>query len=111
MNLLVALGLTLKIEGTIAAVWFRSRSVVIPVLLVSMVTNPPLNVLVSFIGPRLILRGIFIPAQIVLELIVVIVEAVLLHMMLDWNGNRSFCVSFVLNAASYLTGLVLSAII
>ena len=106
-----ALLLTLAVEGLIAAVWFRDGKVIWAVLLCSVVTNPLVNGLYALLVRFLPGAGWQLALQLVLEAAVVAAEALLLRAMLGWEMKKALIVSFVLNAASYLAGLLLQTLL
>lgn len=77
----------------------RSRRVLASSVVVNVLTNIPLNLYVNYVSNSLlaILCG---------ELVVVLVEALWYYLFLG-NLSRSFVYSFLCNAISFLTGLLI----
>ncbi|MBO5197021.1 MAG: hypothetical protein J6B85_00660 [Lachnospiraceae bacterium] len=106
MNLLIVpLVLTAAIECLIGGVLFRNRRTIYGIFLCNLLTNPVMNVLLYFITKELGWVGYLLGFP-VLELLVVIVEAVVLRYLLDFPGWKAALVSFGLNAVTCAVTLV-----
>ena len=104
----LALGLTLAFELTVAAMWWRKWNAIIPVLLVNVLTNPPLNVIMSQI---MLSRGgrdaLYWCVLAVAEVSVVFVEGFLLSKMLHVGHKKALLFALAANAVSYFSGVLL----
>ena len=104
----VSLGLTLLLEIGIAfLLGLRRKKEVLLVILVNILTNPP-TVLLYWLYRRYC-EGASMPVQIVLELVVVIVEAWIYHSFAkeeNWRIKRPILLAVVSNVVSWGTGLV-----
>ena len=107
----LALGLTLAFELTVAAVWWRKWNAIIPVLLVNVLTNPPLNVIMSQIlisrGGR---DGLYWCVLAVAEVSVVLIEGFLLSKLLRVGHKKALLFALVANAVSYFSGVLLDVV-
>ena len=109
--LLTTLVLTIAIEVPVAAaLGLRTKSALLAVALINLITNPVLNysgdLLANFVDwgkSPLTALAVLVPA----ELLVVFVEWRMLVWVLDRSSRRLFGVSFAMNTASALAGLVL----
>ncbi|HNT75318.1 MAG TPA: hypothetical protein PKH77_09885 [Anaerolineae bacterium] len=103
---LLALGLTLLIEGGVAyLLGFRSRREVLIVALVSLLTHPLLNYLLlilSYLGVSVTLGLITL-----LEIPVVVAEGYLLAYASGNPPRQCFITSLLMNGASFLVGVLL----
>ena len=103
----VALALTIALEGVMAFIMgVRNIRGQITILLVNIITNPALNCLLLIlslsISPKMNYYAI-IP----LEIIIVFVEGLIYKKMLKTKLN-SFLFSLILNAFSFVVGLIIS---
>ena len=107
----LALGLTLVFELTVATVWWRRWSTLIPVLLVNVLTNPPLNVIMSQIlisrGGR---DGLYWCVLAMAEVSVVLIEGFLLSKLLRVGHKKAFLFALTANAISYFSGVLLDVV-
>lgn len=107
----LALGLTLAFELTVAAVWWRRCNALVPVLLVNVLTNPPLNVIMSQVmlsrGGRDVLYWCVLATA---EVSVVFIEGFLLAGMLRVGRKKALLFALVANAVSYFSGVLLDAV-
>ena len=107
----LALGLTLAFELAVAAVWWRKWSALIPVALVNVLTNPPLNVIMSQImlarGGRDALYWCILAAA---EVSVVLVEGFLLSKLMCVGRKKALLFAFVANVVSYFSGVLLDVV-
>lgn len=102
-----ALLLTLAIEvGVVLLLGFRDRRFILVVALASVVTNPPLNLVVASYR-QFIHAEVPIVVMLVLEGIVILVEGFILVKVFPRYSWRSMLVlSFVMNATSFGLGMV-----
>ena len=109
-KLILALILTIILEVLIAISFnYRKKSELLTIVLINVITNPLLNYLLlvnSYFN--LVSMNIFI--LIFLEVIVVIVEWMLLRYALRQNPKKLLILSVVMNATSFLVGLLLFGI-
>ena len=107
----LALGLTLAFELTVAAVWWRRWDAMLSVLLVNVLTNPPLNVIMSQImlsrGGRDALYWCVLAAA---EVSVVFIEGFLLSRLLRVGHKKALLFALAANAISYFSGVLLDAV-
>lgn len=110
MQLLSSYLITLLLEGALALVWgLRRRRDWLVLLLVNTATNPPV-VLCAF-GLRLLLSsGVARWPLLVLELLVLLLEG-FFYQKTGTAGKRPWLFSVCANAASFLGGLAVSAVI
>jgi len=104
----ISLGLTLLIEMSLAVIFrVRSKRGLTVVLLANVLTNPAAVCLCMVLGP--FLGGWYLPFQLLVEAAVVLAEGnVYRQFREDLNAAlKPFPLSFVLNACSYGTGLIL----
>ena len=108
ISLLTAFALTAAIEGAIVFALFRKPLYVYYSLLWNLLTNPAMN-LCLILAVYYLGRAAYLPAAIVGEICVVVVEAVVIRLLLDLPLKKTFLLSLILNAASLLLGLALGA--
>ena len=102
-----ALLLTIVIEGIIAWLFgLRSNREILTVLLINVITNPLLNYLIAVNGYFHLISQITV-LILCLEMSVVLVEWRLLVWVLRQNAKKMLMLSFVMNACSYLAGLLI----
>jgi hypothetical protein len=105
-SLLATLALTLVVELAVAAaLGLRTRRALLAVACVNLITNPPLNLLLTLVSwwrP-----WAYAPALIALEIVVVIVEWRLLLWALGGDARRMLLVAAAMNAASLALGFLL----
>ncbi len=107
INYFIALVLTLVIEVTVGLLFgYRSKSAVLAIIGVNLVTHPILNLLI-----RLNARNQYmlsqVPLILFLELVVVFVEWGLLCLALGGKRGWLFLLSATMNSASFFIGVVL----
>ena len=106
--LLYAFALTVLIECGLALL-FRSRQLVYAVFLCNLLTNPLLNLLMmlyyNYIG-----RQYYWAVVAVLEVCVVIAEALLLRAMMRYTVRRSLALSLLFNGCSFAAGLIIAVV-
>lgn len=107
-----ALVLTILIEvGVVLLLGFRGRRFILVVALASVVTNPPLNLMVAFYR-QFIHAEVPVVVMLVLEGIVILIEGFILVKVFPRYAWRSMLlVSFVMNAASFGLGMVFESLI
>jgi len=103
---LLAFMLTVLIECTIMFLVFKSKQFAYYIFLCNLLTNPALNLITVEIGN---LFGAFWyrVALLILELIVVIIEAYIIHNLCGLKAKKSISISFILNSASFCCGLII----
>lgn len=103
INLLYALLLTIIAEGLVLLLVTRKKSWVLQSVYCNLVTNPSLNLLLLFVRPHI---GSAAETALiaVLELAVVISEALLYRAMAGERLRKCLLLSLAANAASYLSG-------
>lgn len=105
-HLLFNLAATLLVEGAIVALWFRRRDYVYYSALCNLLTNPALH-LALMAAVRLAGMAYYTTSLIALEALVVLIEAWVLKRLCGFSLAKALLVSCVVNAASFLTGLLL----
>jgi hypothetical protein len=107
LNLLYALALTLIIEGAAAFLMgYRGKRFYSILILMNIMTNPAINYILTLfflIGPQ----GMYHFAEVFLEAVVVLVEWRILSYVFPGKAGKMLRLSLVLNASSYLSGLLL----
>lgn len=109
--MLLCLFFTLLIELLFAFILkLRNKRDYLNIILVNIITNPILVISTYIIG---VLYGNSIKdsTTYILEILVVIVEGFIYKKFLDYKKIDGYFLSFILNACSYLIGLVISSII
>lgn len=106
LRLLLALALTVAVEGLLMLVLTHSRRFAYYSLLCNMLTNPPLNLTVLLLAPY-ISGGAYVFAVAALELAVVAVEGAVLRRLTRWPARRAYGVALLLNAVSFAFGLMI----
>lgn len=105
-HVLFNLAATLLVEGVIVALWFRRRDYVYYSALCNLLTNPALNLalvcVVRFAG-----LTYYAAALIALEALAVLIEAWVFKRLCDFSPAKAALVSCAVNAASFLTGLMI----
>lgn len=108
--LFIALGLTEAVECPAAALIFKKRDAVWAVFLANMLTNPLINIEMTFVARSI---GARTPAYwailVASELSVAVAEAILLSVMLKITKKKALVFSLAANTLSYLTGALLEA--
>jgi hypothetical protein len=107
---LLAFLLTVFIECTITFLMFKSKQFVYYIFLCNLLTNPALNLITLEVD---LFFGVlwYKLALIILELVVVIVEARVIHSLCEFTVKRAILVSFVLNSVSFSFGLIICSLI
>jgi hypothetical protein len=113
MRLALALALTIAVEVPVAALLgLRSRRAVAAVALVSVVTNPPLNLALFALALTASAfaenPAAYWPTVALLETLAVLAEWRLLLWVLGGESRRMLGVSVAMNVVSFGTGLALS---
>jgi hypothetical protein len=104
---LLTLLLTLLIELSVAYIFgYREKRKLIIFLLVNIVTHPLLSYFL-WINSTLLIIPINYFSIIILEIAVVLVESLLLHFGLKDRCLKMFKVSLLMNAASFVLGLLI----
>ncbi len=103
---LLAFILTEFIECTSMFLIFKSKRFVYYVFLCNLLTNPAVNLIALGVGH--ILGGFWYKLSImILEIIVVIIEAYIIHLLCGFKAKKSVLISTVLNSLSYCSGLLI----
>lgn len=104
--LLPPLLITIAVECSLVFIFFKKPKYSYYVLLLNILTNPLLNFIMliyySYMG-----MVYYYVLLYTLEVVVVITEGILFSKMTDIKLWKSLLVSFALNAASYLSGLII----
>lgn len=102
----VNLLLTSFIEGIIIYLLYRKKDFVYYSLLCNMLTNPAMNLLLFF-AIKILGYGYYYLSLIVLEIIVVLVEAFIYRLLGNLKTSKSLMLSALLNLTSFLFGLLM----
>lgn len=103
--LLLPLAATVAVEGLLALLLFRQWRLVYYTFLCNLLTNPAVNLLL-ILAMNAWGREVYTPLVVVLELVALMVEAAVYNYLTEFGGKKCFLLSLLLNAASYLTGLI-----
>ena len=113
-----ALILTILIEGITIYLIKKDRKYVGYSVLVNLITNPAVNLIIFrvnhdyWLWRRWFFRGeMTAPYIIVMELLVVVIEAVCYRAMTGESMTKSLKLSFILNLTSYVIGIILNAVL
>ncbi|MBQ7703211.1 MAG: hypothetical protein IJT40_02430 [Firmicutes bacterium] len=113
-----ALLLTILIEGVAIYLIKKDKRYVGYSVLVNLITNPAVNLVIFrvnhdfWLWRRWFFRGeMTAPYIIVMEIIVVVIEAVCYRAMTGESMTKSLKLSFILNLISYVLGLVLNSLL
>ncbi len=101
-QIIAPLLLTIGIEGCIFALLTRSFSGQGALLACNLITNPLLNLALVLAGSAL-----YMPVFVVGECLVFVLEGILLSCLLRKSKKSAFLLSFCVNAASLLFGMLL----
>ena len=108
--LLVNLLVTVLVEGIAILVIFRNWKFVYYSFLSNLLTNPALNLIMivigGFLGPEY-----YYVLLIILELLVVLIEACIYKALCDFSFTKSLLVSLLANVLSFCTGLIVLAVL
>jgi len=109
-NYLLAFLLTIVIEGGVVLLMgFRTRRHMLALLMVNLITHPALNYVL------LVLHNLGVERTtglvLALEGVVVIVEGLLFIYMFEQPKGKLFLTAFLMNAASYLIGLLIFSLL
>lgn len=104
LTLILALLLTLVIEVPIGSLMIRSKSAVIPLILINILTNPALNALLMILFTLTVSYTAYWITMVIGEIAVFIGEGFLIRALCDIPIKRAFIISTVINAASFLLG-------
>jgi len=97
---------TILIEGAAIFLWFRKREFVYYSFLCNLSTSPALNLLL-LVATKTLGPASYVPALIVLELAVVIVEAHIYKILGNLKTPAALMLSASLNLSSFLFGLLI----
>ena len=98
--------MTITVEGIIILLKYRRRDYVYYSLLCNVITNPMLNLLLYLLLWQLG-SEIYLPALVILEIIVVVVEANIYKVICNFSRKEAYKLSIILNLSSYLIGLII----
>lgn len=104
--LLPPLLITIAVECTLVFLLFKKPKYSYYVLLLNILTNPLLNFIMLIYYSYMGMTYYYILLY-TLEVIVVVTEGILFNKMTDMKLWKSLLLSFGLNAASYLSGLLI----
>jgi len=108
-NFVLCLIITIVVEGILILLWYARWDYAYYSILCNIITNPMLNLLLY-----LLIWGLgskfYIPALVMLEIIVVFVEAYIYKILCNFTKKEAFKLSLVLNISSYLIGLIIRKI-
>ena len=108
LRLMLALPLTLAIEVPLSiSLRIRNKSDVLLVAMVNCITNPVLNFALRAISMIIDNKPAFFFAVLVGEALVVLSEGWFFRRFLEEPPRRPFLCSLILNAASFLAGLLI----
>ena len=102
--------ITIIVEVLLAVIMGYRKKDLVNVLLVNILTNPLLNSLVVYVNFYYGLKYRNI-ALLILEIIVVLIEGFIYQKYLQKRKINGYILSFILNTASYLLGIVINDII
>ena len=106
--MLVALACTLALEtGCAAALGVRSGGDFLTIALANLLTNPVVSVLPTFFAFHFAI-GLLLPVTLLAETGAVVAEWLVYRRMLSFRRVPPFLLSLILNAVSYLTGVLVS---
>jgi hypothetical protein len=103
--MLTAFCVTMATEIAISLL-FRSRRLCYAVLLGNLLTNPALN-LVLLIYLYLVGQSGYFTLLVILELVVIVVEAIVIHLVAELIWPKAFGLSVLFNTVSFLVGMLL----
>lgn len=105
-SLALCLVVTILVEAVVIFIKYRLRDYVYYSLLCNMLTNPMLNLLLYLLVWRLG-SEIYMEALILLEIVVVIVEAYVYKILCNFSKREAIKLSILLNVSSYLSGVII----
>ena len=105
--MLRSLLITIFVEIIVAIILRYRKKDLLNVLLVNILTNPLLNSLVVYINVYygLMARNI---SLLILEILVVIIEGMIYQKYLDSRKINGYVLSLILNASSYIVGMIIN---
>lgn len=90
--------------------FFKSKQLTYTVFLCNLLTNPLLNLIlvlyVTWFG-----RVHYLEVVLILEVCVVIVEAFIINLMMQYKRSRAILLSLLINVSSYTIGLIIMPLI
>lgn len=104
LALIFALLLTLVIEVPIGSLIIKTKSAVIPLILINILTNPALNALLMILFALTESYTAYWITMVIGEIAVFVGEGFLIRSLCDIPLKRSMIISIVINAASFLLG-------
>ena len=118
MLILGALVLTILVEGIAIYLIKKDRKYVGYSVLVNLITNPAMNLVILYVDNsfrlwrRWFFRGELIaPYVIVMEVAVVLIEALCYRGMTGMSMGKSLKLSLILNIISYVIGIIVNALL
>ena len=109
-TLIVALLLTLIIEIPIGALIINSKSAIIPLFLINLLTNPAINVILMILFSLTESYAVYLTALIIGEIAVFVGEGILIRILCDIPQRESMVITIVTNSASLVLGSSLLAL-
>lgn len=110
IHMLIALILTDLIESATAfALGYRGLQIYIVILLINIITNPALNLIMQVVY-LFFNRKMAIGWVLFLEILVVVLEWRILVYVYPKRSKQMLCMSAVMNAASYVGGIIIFGI-
>ena len=98
--------MTITVEGIIILLKYGRRDYVYYSLPCNVITNPMLNLLLYLLLWQLG-SEIYLSALVILEIIVVVVEANIYKVICNFSRKEAYKLSIILNLSSYLIGLII----
>lgn len=98
------------IECGIMQILFHSWKYTYYVFLCNLLTNPVLNLILVQISNMIPPRW-YLPCLAVLEILVVLVEGFILHILCNFRKKKSLLLSLLLNGSSFVVGAILYRIL
>ena len=116
LSFIIALSITILVEGFVVGLITRNKRVIYCSSLCNLLTNPALNLIFFFnnsLPDDYTFLGLdySIVSIIILELLVVIVEAYIYFYMCRIKYPKALLISFAANLASFASGLIFTPII
>ena len=107
IRFLLALLLTIAVEGAAILLIFRRKKYAYYSLLCNLLTNPAMNALL-LISSWLLGMRVYYPALAVAEITVVIVEAIVYNYICGFGMKKAAALSVFLNALSFAAGILIN---
>lgn len=107
---LTSLFITELIECGIMQILFHSWKYTYYVFLCNLLTNPVLNLILVQISNTIPSKW-YLPCLVVLEILVVLVEGFILHILCNFRKKKSLLLSLLLNGSSFAVGAILYSVL